>query len=314
MTKDQSILRIPRRRLPWCRRDGTRRVCIACGASTRSRPEQCQSVQHGRCYAAAKQRQRAWFRANPAKRREYLRRYRAKHQDKVRRYMKSYHRLWYLKNRHRRRVQNKLWEQQNRTTRVPYLRKAALKWYYQHHDEALARIRRYYVVNKRRKNASRNRLLKVQRQRDPGFRLRSYFRSRLATLVRAKGPKRFSSSHDVLTYSSTELRQHLEALFAAGMSWENYGRVWEVDHIVPVTQFDLTRVDEARTCFALKNLRPLRVAENRRRFHADRRSAIGAIDEMTRQRRRKHFEVGPEPHGELGSRKPNRTAGVRNQG
>ena len=314
MTTGQSIVRMPRRRVPWCRRDGTRRVCIACGESARSRPEHCQSVQHRRCYAAAKQRQRAWFRANPAKRLEYLRRYRTANRAKVRRYMKSYHKVWYAKNRARKQTQNQRWERRNRSTRVPYLRAAALAWYYRNHEKALARIRRYYGANRRRKNTQRNRQLLEQRRRDPGFRLRCYFRSRLATLVRAKGPKRFSSSHDVLTYSATELRLHLEALFAAGMSWENYGRVWEVDHIVPVTQFDLARVDEARACFALKNLRPLRVAENRRRFHADRRSAIGAIDEMTRQRRRKHFEVGPEPHGELGSRKPDRTAGVRNQG
>jgi hypothetical protein len=156
---------------------------------------------------------------------------------------------------------------------VPYLRAAALGWYYRHHEKALARIRRYYVANKRRKNAARNRLLHAQRQRDPGFRLRCYFRSRLATLVRARGQKSYSSSHDALPYSAEELRRHLESMFTQAMSWENYGKVWEVDHIVPVTEFNLTRVDEARACFALANLRPLPVAENRRRFFRERRAA-----------------------------------------
>jgi hypothetical protein len=73
------------------------------------------------------------------------------------------------------------------------------------------------------------------------------------------------------------VRLHLEALFATGTSWENYGRVWEVDHIEPVTRFDLTRSDEARACFALQNLRPLLVAENRRRFFADSRSSFAVI-------------------------------------
>jgi hypothetical protein len=53
--------------------------------------------------------------------------------------------------------------------------------------------------------------------------------------------------------------------------------VWEVDHIEPVTRFDLTRSDEARACFALQNLRPLLVAENRRRFFADSRSSFAVI-------------------------------------
>lgn len=214
-----------------------------------------------------------------------MRRYRQKHRPQLRLYMQAYHRLWYAKNRVKKQAQNQRWELQNRESRVPYLRQAALRWYYRNHRTALARIRRYYTNNKRRKNAARNRLLHAQRQRDPGFRLRCYFRSRLATLVRARGSKCFSSSRDVLTYSAEELRQHLESMFTRGMSWENYGKRWEVDHIVPVTEFELTRVEEARACFALANLRPLPVAENRRRFFRDRRAARAASADATWKRR-----------------------------
>ncbi len=61
----------------------------------------------------------------------------------------------------------------------------------------------------------------------------------------------------------TELRAHLEAQFTPGMSWDNYGRGgWEVDHIVPVSAFDLSQEAQRRECFHYTNLQPLWAFDN----------------------------------------------------
>ena len=42
------------------------------------------------------------------------------------------------------------------------------------------------------------------------------------------------------------LRNHLEKQFEPWMSWDNYGKWWHVDHIIPVTKFDLTDPEQQK--------------------------------------------------------------------
>lgn len=58
---------------------------------------------------------------------------------------------------------------------------------------------------------------------------------------------------------------HLESLFKTGMSWENYGPVWHVDHIKPCALFDLTDPEQQRICFHWTNLQPLFALDNMRK-------------------------------------------------
>lgn len=55
---------------------------------------------------------------------------------------------------------------------------------------------------------------------------------------------------------------HLESQFIEGMSWENYGPVWHVDHIKPCSNFDLSNPEQQRACFNYSNLQPLFAADN----------------------------------------------------
>jgi len=67
----------------------------------------------------------------------------------------------------------------------------------------------------------------------------------------------------IVGYKVGQLYAHLERQFLPGMSWDNYGTAWEIDHILPVKMFDLPR--EAAQCWALTNLRPLWAPDNRRK-------------------------------------------------
>lgn len=65
-------------------------------------------------------------------------------------------------------------------------------------------------------------------------------------------------------YTISELKLHLEELFKPEMSWDNYGREgWEVDHILPVILFDFSNEEEIRKCWALSNLQPLWSLDNK---------------------------------------------------
>lgn len=61
------------------------------------------------------------------------------------------------------------------------------------------------------------------------------------------------------------LKQYLESLFTKGMTWENYGfgyDKWNIDHIIPCENYDLTKIEEQKKCFNYTNLQPLWQSDN----------------------------------------------------
>lgn len=58
---------------------------------------------------------------------------------------------------------------------------------------------------------------------------------------------------------------HIVALLHGGMTPENYGKVWHIDHILPVSWFDAGRQDHRAACFHWSNMRPAFASENRGR-------------------------------------------------
>lgn len=94
-----------------------------------------------------------------------------------------------------------------------------------------------------------------RRKIDPTFRLGEA----VAIQVR-RHAQRVGSWRGIVGYSLETLCAHLEARFTPDMTWENYGSFWQIDHIRPVSDFDLPR--EIIECWELRNLRPLPAVEN----------------------------------------------------
>ena len=60
-----------------------------------------------------------------------------------------------------------------------------------------------------------------------------------------------------------ELRDHLEAQFQQGMTWDNWTRDgWHIDHIKPLASFDLTDREQFKEACHYTNLQPLWAEEN----------------------------------------------------
>lgn len=61
--------------------------------------------------------------------------------------------------------------------------------------------------------------------------------------------------------SVSEFLAHLESKFQVGMNWENYGK-WQIDHIMPLSSFDLTDLKQLKIACHFTNMQPLWMAEN----------------------------------------------------
>lgn len=63
--------------------------------------------------------------------------------------------------------------------------------------------------------------------------------------------------------SPHELRKWIENQFEEGWTHENRGKVWELDHIIPYSHYDLTDFDQVKKVMHYTNLRPLLIKDNR---------------------------------------------------
>ncbi len=81
------------------------------------------------------------------------------------------------------------------------------------------------------------------------------WRSILKSSLNRLGQFKKSKSHELIGYSSFTLKKHLESLFDTNMTWDNYGKYWEVDHIIPVSLF--IEDTNVKIVNSLENLRPL---------------------------------------------------------
>ena len=97
-------------------------------------------------------------------------------------------------------------------------------------------------------------------QSQPHVKLGLRLRQRLSMVLGRRSEK--GRLLRLLGCSTADLVAHLERQFKSGMTWENRGRVWHVDHILPLSSFNLADDAElARACH-FSNLRPLFAFDN----------------------------------------------------
>ena len=96
-------------------------------------------------------------------------------------------------------------------------------------------------------------------QTDINYKLRARLRQRLSLALKSKA--KVGSAVNDIGCPITEFKSYLESKFKEGMSWENYGK-WEIDHIKPLSSFDLTKRDEFVQAAHFSNLQPLWKKEN----------------------------------------------------
>jgi hypothetical protein len=110
----------------------------------------------------------------------------------------------------------------------------------------------YHERNKETILQRHNIYYKNRLKTDPQFKLAHTCRQRLYKLLKGK-----RKSIKLIDCSMSFLKEWLESNFTEGMTFDNHGSYWHVDHVIPCSLFDLTNEDEINKCFKWTNLQPL---------------------------------------------------------
>lgn len=100
-----------------------------------------------------------------------------------------------------------------------------------------------------------------ERRQQLDYRLSQTLRARLRSAL--KRNYKNSSAVGDLGCTIGQLKTYLESKFKTGMTWENWGHNgWHIDHIKPLSSFDLKNPEQQKLAVHFTNLQPLWSREN----------------------------------------------------
>jgi hypothetical protein len=98
-----------------------------------------------------------------------------------------------------------------------------------------------------------------KKRNDPIFKFVSNCRNRLISAI---GKNKKQSTTEYLGEDLDLIKKWFELCFTNDMTWENHGSCWHIDHVIPVSRFNLQTENDVIKCFNWKNLSPLTKKEN----------------------------------------------------
>jgi len=166
--------------------------------------------------------------------------YNVLNKDKIKEYLNNYNKI----NKEKCRNYNKNYYENNK------------EYYILHRKNRDKNVIKQYKINSKLYKLNWS---KAKYKTDIHYKISQLLRIRLIDALKNKVNK-LQSSIKLLGCSLDECKQHLESQFKPEMTWENHGKIWEIDHIKPCASFDLTKLEEQEKCFHYSNLQPLTVS------------------------------------------------------
>lgn len=128
-------------------------------------------------------------------------------------------------------------------------------------ERILAYKKEYYEANKqnileyhKNRKEERNQQKRERRKRDEIFALCEALKVRIHRVLKDKKNDR---SWNYIGCTKDFLKYWIESQFTVTMTWDNYGDIWHIDHVIPIALFKLDNDISRHVCFHWSNLRPL---------------------------------------------------------
>jgi hypothetical protein len=128
-----------------------------------------------------------------------------------------------------------------------------------HKEKRSKELEKFKIYDKKYKSENRekqNLYRKNKWKKDINFRIKDQLSGRIHFYLKKHSGKT-DKTLNYLGCSISFYKEYLESLFLPQFNWGNYGVVWEIDHIKPISSFDLTKNENIYKAFNYKNTRPL---------------------------------------------------------
>ena len=172
-------------------------------------------------------------------RKEYRKEYNLNNQENI----KDYILLYYKKNKDKINKYNQNYYKENINLFKDYSKRKS--------KESIRLQNKKQTENGYKKNWS-----KKQYKDNPKYKISQILRIRFLDALKNKNNK-FKSVVKLLGCTIKEFKLYIESLFLPEMKWDNWGEIWELDHILPCSKFDLAKPEEQEKCFHFLNHQPL---------------------------------------------------------
>lgn len=122
----------------------------------------------------------------------------------------------------------------------------------------------YSKIYKTKNRKKINHQYNIRIKTDFIFKIRKNISRAILYYLKKQNNIKKSSIIKYLEYSIDDLKKHLEFQFNTNMNWDNYGKYWHIDHIIPQSCLPYTNMtnENFKKCWALENLRPLEARQN----------------------------------------------------
>lgn len=96
-------------------------------------------------------------------------------------------------------------------------------------------------------------------QNDPIYKLTKKHHQLLQNAIKSNGGDKIIKH---VKCSRTEFKTWTGYCFDDNMDFDNYGKDWHIDHVIPIKQFDLTDKKQIKLCFNWRNTMPITAKKN----------------------------------------------------
>jgi hypothetical protein len=136
-------------------------------------------------------------------------------------------------------------------------------------DDLFRTSRIAQAINWQKNNKTANKEIRRRRQRKERMTPKGKISRNISSsiCISLKGKKNGSYWNKLTGFTVEQLVNHLEKQFRNGMSWNNYGSYWHIDHKIPIAAFNYETTDDIdfKRCWSLDNLQPLEASINVRK-------------------------------------------------
>lgn len=139
--------------------------------------------------------------------------------------------------------------------------KLTYKEYYENNRDKMTHKSREWNKNNKDKRAVAKKNYREKHKNEINFRIKENLSTRLRNLIRKDG----HCVIDFLDCSIEFFKEWLRYNFKEGMSFENYGSFWHIDHAKACALYDFSKQDDVKECWNWSNLVPLEKTQNEKK-------------------------------------------------